>query len=57
MSCKIEHFDKVLSIKYKFKNADKQPKGIYGIYNDENSISATLSNGGKKILQGKDRTE
>lgn len=54
MSFKIEHFDELLSIKYEFKNAYKQPKGIY---NDENSISATLLNGGKKTLQGKDRTE
>lgn len=53
MSFKIEHFDELLSIKYEFKNAYKQKE----IYNDENSISATLSNGGKKILQGKDRTE
>ena len=56
MSFKIEHFDELLSIKYEFENAYKQ-KGIYGIYNDENSISATLLNGGKKTLQGKDRTE
>lgn len=53
MSFKIEHFDELLSIKYEFKNAYKQKE----IYNDENSISATLLNGGKKTLQGKDRTE
>ena len=54
MSFKIENCDKVLSIKYKFKNADKQKEEIY---NDENSISAALLNGGKEILEGKDRTE
>ncbi len=53
MSFKIENFDKVLSIKYEFKNAYKQKE----IYNDENSISAALLNGGKEILEGKDRTE
>ena len=54
MSFKIEHFDELLSIKYEFENAYKHKKGIY---TDANSISATLLNGGKKVLQGKDRTE